>query len=237
MDQSRDAAMLWTGGKDSALAFHEAAQQGLRVRCLVTFAPPQPDFLAHPLSVIRLQAQAVELPHHVLYVNAPAEEDYEVGLRWLRDEMDIGSVITGDISEVDGHPNWIRERCRPLGMSVHTPLWERDREALLRQLVGSGFEARLSCVDTRWLASDWIGRTLDISAIADLRGAREQNGLDMCGENGEYHTLVVDGPSFTRRIDLGSYAVRTADSLAYMRIQEAVLAGDNTHSAKTVTLR
>ncbi len=89
VDTVQNAAMLWTGGKDSAMALYEADQNGYCVRCLVTFAPPEPDFLAHPLSFIKMQAQALALPHYVLPINAPFEQSYETGLRRLRDEMGL----------------------------------------------------------------------------------------------------------------------------------------------------
>ncbi len=216
----QNAAMLWTGGKDSAMALYEAGQNGYCVRCLVTFAPPEPDFLAHPLSFIKIQAQALALPHHVLPISAPFAQSYETSLRRLRDEMGIDCVITGDLAAVSGNPNWIRERSRPVGMSVHTPLWGRDQNILLQQLLDRGFKARFSCVKTRWLDKSWIGRELDASALAELRSIREQSGLDLCGEEGEYHTLVTDGPGFTRSIDIHSYSTCIAGPLAYMAIHE-----------------
>jgi diphthine-ammonia ligase len=219
----KNAAMLWTGGKDSSMALYEALQDGYRIRCLVTFAPPGRDFLAHPLSVIRLQAQALELPHHVLPIEAPFEEGYENSLRKLRDEMDIDCLITGDIADVQGHPNWIRERSRPIGMTVHTPLWGRDRSTLLRQLLDRGFRTSISCINTQWLDEKWVGRELNESAVSDLGIISEQTGLDLCGEEGEYHTLVIDGPQFTRGIDISSFSIRTADSLAYMDIHKLEL--------------
>lgn len=223
VDRMQNAAMLWTGGKESSMALYEADQNGYCVRCLVTFAPPEPDFLAHPLGFIKMQAQALALPHYVLTISAPFEKSYESSLCRLRDEMGINCVITGDIAEVGGNPNWIRERSRPVGMSVYTPLWGRDRNALLRNLVDRGFKARFSCVNTRWLNEDWIGRDLNESALAELRIIREQTGLDLCGEEGEYHTLVIDGPQFTRGIEIRSYSKRVADSLAYMEIHELEL--------------
>ena len=210
------AAMLWTGGKDSALALHEAARNGCRVLCLVTFAPPDPDFLAHPLPFLKMQAQALALPHQVLPVHEPFERGYEDALRRLREEMGINLVITGDIAEVEGNPNWIRERCRPVGMDVHTPLWGRDRLTLLRQLTAGGFEVLFSCVKTRWLGENWIGRKLNDEAITDLIEVRQRTGLDLCGEEGEYHTLVSDGPMFTRRIAIRTIGKRATDSLAYL---------------------
>lgn len=215
--------MLWTGGKDSAMALHEAMESGYRICCLVTFAPPNPDFLAHPLRLIKLQAQALALPHHILPITAPFDKSYEAGLCRLRDEMDIGCVVTGDIAEVDGNPNWIRERSRPIWLSVHTPLWGRDRNTLLQQFLDRGFKARFSCVTTRWLNEDWVGRELDAAAVDELRSIRERNGLDLCGEEGEYHTMVVDGPCFKQGIDIRSYSKRVSDSLAYMDIREMSL--------------
>jgi diphthine-ammonia ligase len=219
----QNAAMLWTGGKDSSMALFEANENGYCVRSLVTFAPPKPDFLAHPLGFIKMQAQALALPHYTLPISAPFQKSYETSLCRLRDEMGINCIVTGDIAEVGGNPNWIRERSRPVGMSVHTPLWGRDRKALLRQLLDRGFKARFSCVKTRWLHESWIGRELNDSAIAELRVIREWSGLDLCGEEGEYHTLVIDGPQFTRGINIRSYTKRAADSLAYMEIHKLEL--------------
>lgn len=214
----QNAAMLWTGGKDSALAMYEAGQNGYSIRCLVTFAPPEPDFLAHPLGFIKMQARALALPHYVLTVNPPFEKSYEAGLRRLRDEMRIACVITGDIAEVGGNPNWIRERSRPVGMNVHTPLWGRDRSVLMQQLLDLEFKVRFSCVNTRRLDKSWIGRELDESTLAELSVIGHQTGLDLCGEEGEYHTLVVDGPQFSSGISIRSYSRRTVNSLAYMEI-------------------
>lgn len=219
----QNAAMLWTGGKESSMALYEASQNGYCVRCLVTFAPPEPVFLAHPLAFIKLQAKALMMPHYVLTISEPFEKSYETSLCRLRDEMCINCVITGDIAEVNGNPNWIRDRSRPVGMSVYTPLWGRDRNTLLRQFLERRFKARISCVKSRLVSEKWIGRDLNDSAIAELRIIRERNGLDLCGEEGEYHTLVIDGPQFTQSIDILSYSKRTAESMAYMEIHEMEL--------------
>jgi uncharacterized protein (TIGR00290 family) len=110
-----------------------------------------------------------------------------------------------------------------MGMKVHTPLWGRDRLTLLRQLLDNGFQVLFSCVKTGWLGENWIGRELNDTAIADLRKVREQTGLDLCGEEGEYHTLVTDGPHFQRRIAIRSASRRAMDSLAHLEIHEMEL--------------
>lgn len=214
-----DTAMLWTGGKDSALALDEACASGYRVSCLVTFAPPQPEFLAHPLAVIRRQAEAMALPHHLITVREPYAEGYEAALRSLREEMGIDCVVTGDIAQVDDQPNWIRERARPIGMQVQTPLWGRSRETLLRQLLARKFRAVFSCVDMRRLDAAWVGRELDDAAVAELQVLERTSGVDPCGENGEYHTLVTDGPQFRHVVELPSFTVQTQGSLAYLKLE------------------
>jgi uncharacterized protein (TIGR00290 family) len=220
----QNAAILWTGGKDCSLAFYEARRDGYDIRCLVTFAPPNPNFLEHPPAFVKLQAQALALPHHFVTIKTPFEESYETALCKLRDEMDIETVVTGDIAEVIGNPNWIRERSRPVGMKVYTPLWGRDRLALLQQQLAAGFRVIFSCVNTRWLGKDWIGRELDDVAINDLGDVRKRTGLDLCGEEGEYHTLVTDGPLFARPMRIRSHSKRTRGLLAYMKIHELELA-------------
>lgn len=84
-------------------------------------------------------------------------------------------------------------------------------------------KVRFSCVDMRWLEGAWIGRELDEQSIAELRIIRQQTGLDLCGEEGEYHTLVTDGPQFTRAVKILFYSERKTDSLAYMEIHESEL--------------
>jgi uncharacterized protein (TIGR00290 family) len=221
VDTMKYAAMLWTGGKDSSMALYEASQNSYYVRCLVTFAPPEPEFLAHSLDLIKMQARALALPHHIFSISAPFEQSYETELRRLRDELGVNCVVTGDIAEVNGSQNWIRARSRPVGLNVHTPLWGRDRNTLLRQFLDSGFRACVSCVNTRWLDESWVGRKLNASAIAELHIVHEETGLDLCGEEGEYHTMVIGGPIFKRGINIRSYSKCVAGSLAFMEIHES----------------
>lgn len=221
----KNATVLWTGGKDSVMALHEAEQSGYHVRCLVTFIPPKPSFFAHPLAFIKLQAQALGLPHYVLVVDSPYEKNYEDGLRWLREEMRVNTVVTGDIEEVDKHPNWIRERSLTVGMEVYTPLWHRARQALLQQLLTNGYKARISCVKRPLLAESWVGRRMERPTITELVKLCARNGMDLCGERGEYHTLVTDGPRFAYEVSIGSYSRRSAGALTYMELRDLALAG------------
>ncbi|MFA7833637.1 hypothetical protein ACEOB3_09200 [Aeromonas dhakensis] len=208
--------VLWSGGKDAMQALCHAREAGHQVVALATFAPPSPRFLTHPLSQVRRQAAALGLPHLLVTIEAPFDLGYERALAKLKKEWQLDGVVTGDIDSVAGAPNWIRERCRPLGLTVHTPLWQQSREALLADLLARGIVAHLSCVDTDVLPPEWVGRVLDKGALTELQQLAATRGFDACGEQGEYHTMVTDGPGFTAPLVLGRWQVARQEQLAYL---------------------
>jgi diphthine-ammonia ligase len=216
------AAILWTGGKDSSLALYEAREMGMHICCLVTFVPRNPVFLAHPLPFLEQQALAAGLPHVRLCVTEPFEPGYAIAIRSLKRDG-IGALVTGDIAEVAGHSNWIGECSQRVGMRVVRPLWGRERGRLLERLLILRFRVVFSCVKTRCLAEDWIGRVLDGGSVEELRVLRKRNGLDMCGENGEYHTLVTEAPFFRKRVRIVSWVRKSRDSLTYMAVRQTKL--------------
>lgn len=211
-------AVLWTGGKDCALALDSVRRSGAEIE-LVTFAPPGAAFRAHPPPVLGEQASALSLPWRVVEVTAPYEDGYVRALRRLVDEG-VRRVVTGDIDRVDGRPNWIRERAAGLPLAVATPLWGRDRESLLADLSARGFVAVVSCTRPP-LAPSLCGRVLDAAALDEIRRA----GADLSGENGEYHTLVVDGPGFAWPLVLDAAPTTGDDGLTTLAVR-AVRRGD-----------
>jgi diphthine-ammonia ligase len=208
------AVILWTGGKDSALALDEARRAGLAVSALATFAPPGAAFRAHPIPVMKAQARALGLPHLVLALEPPLDAAYH---RAFGDLAAAGAthLVTGDIDLVDGRPNWVRERAAGLPLEVVTPLWGREREALLALLDARGFRAVFSCVRPP-LPAHLCGRPLDAAAVEVIRAA----GADLCGENGEYHTLVLDGPGFAHPLELDAAPVTGQDGLTTLAVRD-----------------
>jgi diphthine-ammonia ligase len=217
------AAILWTGGKDSSLALYEATLLGYEIVSLATFAPVKPEFLAHPIGFMKYQAEALSLPHHTLEVNEPLKESYEKAIEFLREEHGITTLITGDIAEVDGHPNWIRECSERSGVDVLTPLWGCNRVELLNRLISYKFKIIFSCVKKPWFTDDWLGMELNKDSLEQLCTINAETGLDICGERGEYHTLVLDGPSFKKSIHISAYLKRARDFLMYIDIQGVAL--------------
>lgn len=208
--------VLWSGGKDAMQALCHARAAGHQVVALATFAPSAPSFLAHPLPLMRQQAEALGLPHLLVTIEAPFEQSYETALSRLQQEWHLDGVVTGDIDRVGGAPNWIRERCQPLGLAVHTPLWQQTREALLADMLARGIVAHISCVDTRVLAAEWVGRRLDETSLATLQQLAREQAFDACGEQGEYHTMVLDGPGFAHPLPLTNWQRAHQDHLAYL---------------------
>jgi diphthine-ammonia ligase len=191
------SAVLWTGGKDSALALYRSTG----VTELVTFVPPDAHFLAHDLELMGWQARALGLPHRQVTVEQPYRDGYE---RALADLLALGveRVVTGDIAPVDGQPNFISSCAERVGISVSLPLWGVDRREHLREIIALGFDVMLTLVNEPWLDASWVGRHLDAAALAELNELNRQNGLDPAGENGEYHSMVLAGPGFRSPIEV-----------------------------------
>jgi len=200
------ACVLWTGGKDSCLAMLTAMEHGWEIGELAIFVPSGPvSFHAHPLPMIQSQAESLGLPLRLISIDEPYREAY---VKAFSEMADVEAVVTGDIDLVDGHPNWVRECVLDAGgrLQVLTPLWGRDRLELLHDLVGRGIEARLSHVANEAIPESWLGRIIDDGLIEELRALRESCGVDPCGENGEYHTMVEWCPAFASRVTLAGHA-------------------------------
>ena len=202
----RRAVELWTGGKDSCLALHLVREQraDVEVVALVTFVPSggggggaTTEFKAHPQTEMRSQAARLGLPLHFVEVAEPYEASYASGLTWVRDALGATVVVTGDIDLVNGMPNWIEARCEGLGVDVERPLWLKPREWVLQQVLARGIKARFTYLAHPALPREWLGRVIDAAVVQELKAiSASAGGVDAAGENGEYHTMVVDAPGF-----------------------------------------
>ena len=207
------AAVLWTGGKDCTLALCRAHECGVDLACLATFYPTQEasPFKAHPIEDLRKIARNANLEHVLLPVTEPYRAGYVSGLTDLRDTYGINAVVTGDIDMVDGFPNWIRECTQGLAIETITPLWQLPRERQLREIVERGILASISWINSPHIPQTWLGRIIDGRLVEDIVTLAKQVPIDICGENGEYHTMVERIPITARnRSSAESAAVRFA---------------------------
>lgn len=190
----------WSGGKDSSLAYYYTVENGGIPAALVTTLLESGERTrAHGLSVDMLERQAENMDSRL--ITCPTSwEDYEQNfidlLSCLNKENNIELGVFGDI-ELDGHREWVEKVCEIAGFQAHLPLWHKSRRELICNFIELGFEAIVIVVDDEVLDQSFLGRTLDMAFIAEM----ERLELDPAGENGEYHTVVVDGPIFEKAVD------------------------------------
>ncbi len=187
-------ALMWSGGKDSALALSRTRAQGLDVVRLVNFSDPESGrvrFHATRPELIRAQADALGIE---LRQQATSWAGYEAAFREtlaaLRSEGFAG-VVFGDIHLADVRA-WYEDRVSAAGLEHVEPIWGEPSSALLREFVASGGRAVITCCEEGKLDERWLGRVIDDEFVRDI-GALP---IDPAGENGEYHSFVFAHPLF-----------------------------------------
>jgi uncharacterized protein (TIGR00290 family) len=198
------AFFSWSGGKDSMLALHRARAEGVRVEALLAmFDESGERSRSHAIAPALMQAQAdaLGLP---LAMRRAGWADYEaVFTDQLRAfaAQGITHGVFGDI-DLQPHRDWEEKVCAAAGLAAALPLWRQSRRALVDELLALGYRARVVCVDARFLDASFCGREFDAAFLADLPA-----NVDACGENGEFHTFVFDGPAFANAVTHELHAV------------------------------
>jgi len=209
-------AVLWSGGKESNLACQRVMAQGHEVAVLVTFIFDDWPSVCHPLSIMSLQSEALGIPHVTLRVAEPYKEAYRDSIRNLVRTDGVQGIVTGDIW-IEEHRRWMESVCEGLGVHVIMPLWNENTRDLLNAAISSGFRPVFTCVKERWFDAGWIGHQLDGQRVEALKSLHDRFGIDICGENGEYHTMVLDGPIFKQSIRIEEFAVERKGSVLLLR--------------------
>lgn len=179
------------------LALHRAQAAGWRVEALLAmFDEGGERSRSHgiPPDLMHAQAEALGIP---LVIGQAGWANYEVVFtdhlrRFAGQGLTHG--LFGDI-DLQPHRDWEEKVCAAAGMSAALPLWQEPRRALVDELLALGYRARVVCVDARLLDASFCGREFDEAFLADL-----PEGVDACGENGEFHTFVFDGPRFAQPV-------------------------------------
>ena len=210
------AAVLWTGGKDSALAL-QVSLNLYDIRRLVCFVPADKrQFYAHPTELMELQARKIGMPIEFVPISEPYKQSYRQQIEAIKD-TGIEILITGDISTVDGMPNWIEEVAAGL-VEVHKPLWRLDRHAILDTLISNKFKVICSLAYKKHFQPTIAGRHFDAELIAELK----QLPIDVCGEQGEYHTWVLDAPFFKAPVQLEGTRIVEVAKYCYLTYKRAI---------------
>jgi uncharacterized protein (TIGR00290 family) len=206
----------WSGGKDSAMALHALRQDNVPIAALLTTVTETYDRISmHGVrrELLVQQAQSIGLPLHEIRIppqciNAIYEARMEEALRIYCD-AGVRTVAFGDIFLEDLRA-YREKNLAHIGMTAIFPIWKRDTRELIRDFHGANFRAITACVDPKVLDCSFAGRELDASFFRDLPPT-----VDLCGENGEFHTFVFDGPIFRKPIPVKAGEVVERDSFIY----------------------
>lgn len=208
----------YSGGKDSILAIHRAIKAGMKpLALIITYNTDLGRSWFHgiPQAILERVSDALSIP--IRLIKTSGEEYAESFKKELAFQKENGAevCIFGDI-DIEGHLEWCTSISKQAEIEPFFPLWQESREALVREFIAEGYTANITVVDTKRLSDSVLGSALSEEVIEKI----SQEGADICGENGEYHTFVSDGPIFTApvRFSFGEKLIR--DGYAILPILE-----------------
>lgn len=192
----------WSGGKDSALALYEIQKkEGYEIATLLTTVSldyKRTSMHGVRRSLLLEQKEALGLPlKEVRISKTQSHEEYESKMEGVLKELlkeGVRTVVFGDIF-LEDVKKYREEKLSKIGMKAIFPIWKKDTQILARTFIDSGFKAVITCIDSKVLEKKFAGRIYDDEFIADL-----PPDVDVCGENGEFHSFAYDGPIFRNKI-------------------------------------
>lgn len=217
----------WSGGKDSCLAAYRARTRGFELACLAnTVSDDGERSCSHGISsgVIMTQARAMGLP---LAQQRTGQNTYEADFKTMVAGLKKSGITGGVFGDIDFEPHreWVERVCREAGVKSYLPLWGGSQEKILDEFIGLGFETVVIATQADLMGEEWLGRKVDASFLADLK--KLPRPITPCGEAGEYHTLVMDGPLFRERLEIRESRKVNKDGYWFLEIArcEAVPGG------------
>jgi len=184
----------YSGGKDSILAIYRALKLGMEpVSLIITYNIDMERSWFHgiPMDLLNEVSASLSIPIKLIKTSG---KDYAANFeKELKAQKENGAEVCvfGDI-DIEEHLQWCTTRCDTVGIEAFFPLWQEDRKVLVDEFIESGFTANITVVDTNRLSEKHLGMTLSPETVSSIVA----EGADACGENGEYHTFVSNGPLF-----------------------------------------
>ncbi len=191
----------WSGGKDCCFACYKAISQGAKITKLVNMRFKGS---SHSIdkNLLQFQARTINIPivqRETVWENY--ERDFKDAVRPLVSK-DVQGIVFGDLFceefQEQKHKAWAERVCGELGLQTVEPLWGIKADQVYRDFLAAGFEAIIISVNVEQIGEEWLGQKLDGAFLNYLTNKK----LNACGELGEYHTLVVNGPTFSKKIDI-----------------------------------
>ncbi len=215
----------WSGGKDSCYAAWLAKQNGLDVTYFMNMMNEDGKWsFVHrfPASVLEQQAEAAG----VKLLRTPAgsdtyADDYTRAIETMKADGIEGGVF-GDI-DLEGHREWVVNICERSGIEAFLPAWGMAQDTALKNIIESGIEAVIVACNEKYFGEEWLGRKIDKGFFATVKEMQATSDITTCGETGEYHTLVVNAPLFTKKLEILKAEHRHHDGYWFLEIQDSKL--------------
>ncbi|MGZ7070541.1 MAG: diphthine--ammonia ligase [Methanobacterium sp.] len=220
-------AVLFSGGKDSTMACYEALKDGHEVKFLVSLISDNPSsymFHVANIHVAELLAEAMGINFIQKVTKGIKEEELEDLTEILGNLKDNGveAIYSGALHSIY-QKSRIDNICDELGLKSCAPLWHRDPEEYIKEIINLGFEVIITSVSAEGLDKSWLGKKIDFDVLNEIKDLNKKYGIHMAFEGGEAETIVLDGPIFKKRIKIvESETIWDRDS-GYFLIKDAVL--------------
>ncbi len=219
--------VLFSGGKDSTLALHKAADHE-EVACLITVESRNPEsYMFHTpnIEIATLQAEALKLPIVIEPTEGKKEhelKDLENAIRKAIDNYKIEGIVTGAVESVY-QAERVQRICHNIGIWCFNPLWQKNQKALLEELIEKHFSVIISGIFAYPLDEKWLGKKLSPEMIEKLLKLQQQYGISPSGEGGEIETTVLDAPRFTKKVEVVKSEINARGNSGVFKIIEARL--------------
>ena len=212
-------AVAWSGGKDSCLACYKAIKEGYNVSSLLIMMADASTSNFHLInsSLLDDQSDAIGIPI-IKQITSPDmyEKNFRKALLELKNRG-VEGLVTGDVFDVALHEEgWLDRICREVGLTPVRPLWHLDTKQILTEFINEGFKAIVVRVKNAILGLEWLGREINQKFFKDLL---ELGTIDPCGEHGEFHSFVIDGPIFKNRIEISESEKITINGYGWLKIK------------------
>lgn len=210
------AVVSFSGGKDSMLSLYRMIKAGYKVIGLLVTFDNKNDSCFHKIPKEILKKVSIELEIPLIEVDCSDgkiyEEEFERALKISKDKG-AESCVFGDI-DIEAHKKWCLDRCNSASIEGKFPLWQEDRESLTNEFLDYGFKAVIKKVNLKALGEEFLGKELNKEVIDKVKNL----GCDPSGENGEYHTLVFDGPIFKKSVKFTQINKEIVGNFGYLTI-------------------
>ncbi len=205
------AVGLFSGGKDSLYAVHLVEKQGVTVDHLLSLIPSLPWPSPHAENMEALKILAESMGKRLTIVDFKREGAFVDALKSLQ----VDALVAGDIF-VEAHVAGLKDLCSKVGLKLLEPLYRRDTSELFHEIFGSGFKALITGVKLKYLGEEWLG--FIISKETSAAFLSKIGSVDPLGENGEFHTLVLECPLYAKSFKVKSVERKAAKGMAYLNV-------------------